>query len=217
MLRDSSMSNVVFAGDTTSLQMLLQGGKSDANPWVPKSVLCGSGPAFPNRNFAAISESLCRVLSEIVMEENHTIASLRRPGNILLEVFCELHGVARYLCVHQQYTRRPREVGGQDFTRNWCHLITIHGLAGGVSTPCWITYWWEWNDGSTCYRHQQMLDEGSCLPLLFNVTENWGRPSFLMICGLLTHDTPTGAGLILVTHPPRYAAQCSRINQGQMQ
>jgi hypothetical protein len=53
------------------------------------------------------------------MEETHTIASLRRRGNIFSEVFCELLRVARYLWVHQQHTRRPPEGGGQHFARNW--------------------------------------------------------------------------------------------------
>jgi len=95
MLHASSVSNIVIAGDTMSLQALLQGGKEMQIPGGPKSVLLSSGPTFRNQNFAASSKSLCCVLSDVIMEENHTIASLRRRGNILLEVFRELLGVAR--------------------------------------------------------------------------------------------------------------------------
>jgi hypothetical protein len=115
MLRDSSTSNVAFAGDTTSSLVLLQGGKETQIPGGENPYFVEVVERFPNRNFTASSESLCRVLSDIVMEENHTIASLRRRGNIFSEVFYELLGIARYLWVHQQHTRRPPEGGGQHF------------------------------------------------------------------------------------------------------
>lgn len=165
-----------------------------------KSVLFGSVQTFPNRNFAASSESLCRARLDIVMEENHTVSSLRRPGNILLEAFREFLGVARYLCVHQQHTQRSPEDVGQHCVNKWCHPIPLPGLAGGVSTPCCIAYCWQWNDGSTCYRHQQRLDEDSCLPLLHKFAENWDRSSFLLLCVLLKHETLTCTGLTLVWH-----------------
>jgi hypothetical protein len=46
--------------------------------------------------------------------------------------------------------------------------------------------------------YQQILNEEGILPLLHKVAESWVRPSFLLVCGLLTHKTTTGTDLPLL-------------------
>lgn len=68
------------------------------------------------------------------------------------------------------------------------------------------------------YLLSRWLDARSFFPLLHNVAGHWKRPSFFLLCCHLLTQEPTirNRSYNTITHFPQYAAQCHRINQGQM-
>ena len=119
----------------TRLSSAIQNGEDIKNCQVPNWDCAGDGPAFPNRTFAASSESAVPCRRSVVITWRITL-SLSRPDVLSwwpLACLSTWHSTGRRSCVEKSTSSTLEESKGtgQHFASKWCH----RKLGWGVSTP----------------------------------------------------------------------------------